>query len=70
MAHFSLRPQPSSSRSPHLVHTSEQLPVERSQVVGHILRFHSVDLRVSRGDLDLLREGHLVAGRGMGWAPL
>jgi len=40
------------------VHTSEELPVEGSKVVGNVLGLHSVDLCVSRGDLDLLREGH------------
>lgn len=50
----------------HLVHTAEQLPVEGRKVVGNILRLHSVDLGVSRGDLNFLGEGHLVAGRGTG----
>lgn len=50
------------------MHTAEQLPVEGSKVVGDVLRLPSVDLCVSRGDLDLLGEGHLVAGRDMGWA--
>lgn len=56
---------------PHLVHTSEQLPVESSQMIGHIFRLHPVDLCVSRGDLDLLRKGYLVAGRVRGtWLPV
>lgn len=62
LAHFSL--------SPHLMHTSEQLPVEGSKVVGYILGLHSVDLCVSRGDLDFLRQRHLVAGRGTGLGSL
>lgn len=57
-------PQYSTSLSPHLVHTSEQLPVEGSKVVGDILWLHSVNLCVSRRDLDFLWERHLVAGRG------
>lgn len=52
------------------MHTSEQLPVEGSKVVGYILRLHSVDLCVSRGDLDFLRQRHLVAGRGTGLGSL
>ena len=58
------RPQPSCSLSPHLVHTAEQLPVESGKVVGHVLRLPAMDLRVSRGDLDLLRKGHLVGQAG------
>lgn len=40
--------------------------MEGREVVGDILRLYSVDLGVSRGDLDFLGEGHLVAGRGTG----
>ena len=40
--------------------------MESSKVVGHILRLHSVDLCVSRRDLDFLGEGHLVVGMGTG----
>ena len=61
---LSAGPQPSCSLSPHLVHTAEQLPVESGKVVGHVLRLPAMDLRVSRGDLDLLRKGHLVGQAG------
>lgn len=53
------------------MYTSEQLPVESSQMIGHIFRLHPVDLCVSRGDLDLLRKGYLVAGGVRGtWLPV
>lgn len=59
-------PPPRRSLSPHLVHTSEQLPVEGSEMVGNILWLHAVNLCVSRGDLDFLRKRHLMASRGTG----
>lgn len=61
---LSAGPQPSCSLSPHLVHTAEQFPVEGGKVVGHVLRLPTMDLRVSWGDLDLLRKGHLVGQAG------
>lgn len=43
-----------------LVHTAEELPVKHHQLVGHFLCTHVMEFAVTRGPVDLLRQGQLM----------